>query len=128
MIALILCIVGGIDEADTGKPSDISTGKKYTKIGVIMFLIIYLLLSALVVITMKDVGNAPRGEKRIYFVVLAAIPLLGVRMLWSILAAFANDSTFSIQGGKPLVQLFMAILEEFIIVVMYTLAGLTTSS
>lgn len=128
MIALILCIVGGIDEADTTSHSDVSTGKKYTKIGVVMFLIIYLLLSALVVITMKDVGNAPRGEKRIYFAVLAAIPLLAVRLLWSILAAFANDATFSIEGGKPLVQLFMAILEEFIIVVMYTLAGLTASN
>jgi hypothetical protein len=45
--------------------------------------------------------------------VLAAIPLLAVRILWSILAAFADNSTFSIQGGKPLVQLFMAILEQF---------------
>jgi hypothetical protein len=77
---------------------------------------------------MKDVGNAPRGEKRIYFAVLAAIPLLAVRILWSILAAFADNSTFSIQGGKPLVQLFMAILEEFGIVVMYTLTGLTISN
>ena len=128
MIALILCIVGGTDEADTTNNSDISTGKKYTKIGIVIFLIIYLLLSALVVITMKDVGNAPRGEKRIYFAVLAALPLLAVRLLWSILAAFSDNSTFSIQGGKPLVQLFMAILEEFIIVVMYTLAGLTTSN
>jgi hypothetical protein len=128
MIALILCIVGGIDEADTTNLSDVSTGKKYTKIGVVMFLIIYLLLSTLVIITMKDVGNAPRGEKRIYFAVLAAIPLLAVRLLWSLLAAFKNDSTFSIEGGKPLVQLFMAILEEFVIVVMYTFAGLTVAN
>jgi hypothetical protein len=77
---------------------------------------------------MKDVGSAPRGEKRIYFAVLAAIPLLAVRILWSILAAFADNSTFSIQGGKPLVQLSMAILEEFGIVVMYTLTGLTISN
>jgi hypothetical protein len=128
MIALILCIVGGIDKADTNSLSDVSTGKKYTKIGVVLFLIIYLLLSALVTITMKDFGNAPRGEKRLYFVVLAAIPLLAIRLLWSLLAAFKNDSTFSITGGKPLVQLFMAILEEFIIVVLYTLAGLTIAN
>ena len=127
MIALILCIVGGTDEASIGNPSEISTGKKYTKIGVIIFLVIFLLLSALVIITMKDVGNAPRGEKRLYFAVLAALPLLAVRMLWSILASFSNNSTFSIQSGKPLVQLFMATLEEFGIVVMYTLAGLTIS-
>ncbi|KAG0645459.1 hypothetical protein D0Z07_8608 [Hyphodiscus hymeniophilus] len=128
MIALILAIVGGIDEADTTNHSEVTTGHKYTKIAVIIFLVVYLLLSALVIITMKDVGNAPRGEKRIYFAVLAALPLLAVRLLWSIFAAFSNNSTFSITGGKPLVQLFMAILEEFIIVVMYTLVGLTAGN
>ena len=76
---------------------------------------------------MKDVSNAPRGEKRIYFAVMAAIPLLGVRLLWSLLSAFSNNSDFSIIDGKPLIQLFMAILEEFVIVVMYTLAGLTVA-
>jgi type II secretory pathway component PulF len=126
MIALILCIVGGIDEVNT-KPSEILTGKRYTKFGVIIFLAVYLLLSALIIITMKDVSNAPRGEKRIYFAFLAAIPLLGSRMLFSLLSAFSNSEAFSIRGGKPLVQLFMAILEEFGVVVMYTLAGLTTS-
>lgn len=90
-----------------------------------MFLIIYVLLFSLVVITVKDVGNAPRGEKRIYFAVVAALPLIAVRLLWSILAAFANSSTFSIASPQPYVQLFMAILEELIIVCMYTLAGLT---
>ena len=128
MIALILCIVGGIDEANTTNSSDVSTGRRDTKIGIIIFLIIYLVLLALVIITMKDVGSASRGEKRIYFAVLAALPFLAVRLLWSLLAAFSNNSTFSIEGGKPLVQLFMAILEEFVIVVMYTLAGLTASN
>ena len=124
--ALILCIIGGIDAADD-TPSDLQSGHRDTKIGVMIFLVVYLLLTALVVITMKDVGNAPRGEKRIYFAVLAAIPFLGVRLLWSLLATFANNSDFSVIGGKPLIQLFMAVLEEFVVVVMYTLAGLTVA-
>lgn len=124
MVALILCIVGGIDESDSSS-SEISTGKRDTKIGVIIFLIIYLLLTALAIITMKDFGNAPKGEKRVYFAVLGAIPLLGVRLLWSLLSAFSNNPSFSVTSGKPLVQLFMATLEEFIIVVFYTVAGLT---
>lgn len=73
---------------------------------------------------MKDVGNAPRGEKLIYFAVLGALPLLAVRMLYSILAAFSNNKNFSIFDGKPLIQLFMAIIEEFVIVCFYTLVGL----
>lgn len=127
MIALILCITGGNDEASS-QASDHSTGLKDTKAGVIMFLIIYIILFVLVVITIRDVGNAPRGEKRIYYAVLAALPPLAVRLIWSILAAFSNNSTFSITGGKPIVQLFMAIIEEFAIVTMYTVAGLTTAN
>jgi hypothetical protein len=123
MIALILCIVGGIDESNSN-PSEISTGKKLTKIGVVIFLVMYLLLSALTIITMKDIGNAPKGEKRVYFAVLGAIPLLGVRLLWSLLSSFSNNPSFSITSGKPLVQLFMATVEEFVVVVFYTLAGL----
>lgn len=122
---MILCIVGGLDIADTTNPSDVSTGKKDTKIGVLIFVVMYLLLSVLAIITMKDFGKIPRGEKRVYFAVLAALPLLAVRLLWSVLAAFKNDATFSVLDGKPLVQLFMAIAEEFVVVVMYTLVGLT---
>jgi proteasome assembly chaperone (PAC2) family protein len=55
------------------------------------------------------------------------MPWLAVRVLYSILAVFTNSSTFSITGDYPLVQLFMATVEEFIIVCIYTLAGLTVS-
>lgn len=126
MIALGLAIVGGTDEADTDA-KDISNGKKYMKIAIILFLCIYVLLCALAIFTMKDVGNAPRGEKRIYFAVLGALPLLAVRLLYSTLAAFVNNKDFSIFDGKPLIQLFMATIEEFLIVCLYTLVGLTSN-
>ncbi|KAE9366860.1 hypothetical protein N431DRAFT_417792 [Stipitochalara longipes BDJ] len=120
MIALILCIAGGTDEAS----NEISQGKNLTKIGIAIFAVIYVLLFALSVITMKDVGNAPREEKRIYIVVLIALPLIAVRLLWSILSAFGHSSDFSLQSPKPLIQLFMATIEEFIVVVCYTTVGL----
>lgn len=123
MIALALAIIGGIDEADADA-SDISDGKKYMKIAVLLFTAIYILLSTLTIITMKDVGNAPRGEKHIYFAVVGALPLLAVRILYSILAAFSNNRNFSIFDGEPLIQLFMATVEEFVIVCFYTLVGL----
>lgn len=126
MIALILCVIGGIDESHTSS-SDVSTGKKYTKIGIVIFVFIFLLLVTLTAVTMKDVGNAPRGEKRIYVAVLAAIPLLAVRLLYSILAAFSHDPDFSVTRGKPYIQLFMAVIEEFLIVCFYTGAGLTVA-
>jgi len=120
MIALILCIAGGTDEAG----SEVSEGKNLMKVGIAIFAVIYVLLFALSVITMKDVGNAPREEKRIYIVVLIALPLIAVRLLWSILSAFGHSSDFSLQSPKPLIQLFMATIEEFIVVVCYTTVGL----
>jgi hypothetical protein len=120
MIALILCIAGGIDVAN----NETSKGKNLTKVGIAIFFIIYVLLFALSVITMKDVGHAPREEKRVYSVVLIALPLIAVRLLWSILSAFSNKVDFSLNSPKPLIQLFMATVEEFIVVVCYTTVGL----
>lgn len=124
MIALILCVIGGTDEADSSQ-SEINTGKKLTKIGIVMFVCVYILLTSLVIVTMKDVGNAMRGEKRVYFAVLCALPFIAVRLLWSCLSAFSHDSAFSLTSGKPLIQLFIATIEEFVVVCLYTLAGLT---
>jgi cobalamin biosynthesis protein CobD/CbiB len=62
MVALAPAIFGGINGAESNA-SDISKGKKLMKIAVLMFLAIYLLLFALVVITIKDVVNTLRGEK-----------------------------------------------------------------
>jgi di/tricarboxylate transporter len=123
MIALSLAIFGATDEASS-KASDIPKGKSLMKVAIIMFVMIYLLVFTLVIITMKDFRNAPRGEQRIYLAVLGALPLLAVRLLYSILPAFSNNVDFSIFNGKPLVKLFMAIIEEFIIVCFYTWVGL----
>lgn len=123
VLALILCIVGGVDQADSS-PSEIVTGKKYTKAGVILFLVIYLLLLALAIITAKDVGNGPDSERRVYFAVLVALPFLGERVLWSLLSAFSTNPSFSTTNGNHWVQFGMATLEEFVVVALYTVVGL----
>jgi len=126
MIALILCITGGLDATDPN-PSERASGKSHTRIGVIIFLVVYLVLGALAIITMKDFGRANQSEKRVFLAVLAALPLLAVRILYSILSAFSNNSVFSILGGSAVVRLCMAIIEEFLIVLFYTIAGLVAS-
>ena len=124
IIGLVFCIIGGTDAASTNA-SDAKKGPTFTKVGIVIFLVAYVLLAALLAITARDVENAPRGEKRLYWVVVAAIPFLGVRLLWSLLAVFGHDKEFSITGGNPWVQFGMAVVEEFVIVCMYTISGLT---
>ena len=79
-------------------------------------------------ITAMSLRELPMGEKRIVYAVLAALPLIAVRLLYSLLADFANNSTFNILFGNATVQLCMAIIEEMIVVVFFLVAGLLAPS
>ncbi|KAF4620231.1 hypothetical protein G7Y89_g14590 [Cudoniella acicularis] len=76
VLGLIFCVIGGTDATSTN-PSDAKKGPTFTKIGIVIFLAAYILLTSLLAITARDVGNSPREEKRLYWVVVAAIPFLG---------------------------------------------------
>ena len=65
LIALILSVTGGLDAADSD-PSERADGKKNTRIGVMMFLAVYLALGAISIITMKDFRRADKSEKRVF--------------------------------------------------------------
>lgn len=72
---------------------------------------------------MTESRNVPQGEKRILYAVLSSLPLLAVRLLYSLLADFADNSTFNILKGNATAQLCMAIIEEFIVTCLFLLAG-----
>ena len=93
-----------------------------------MFLLTYLGLLAVAALTLAFVRNLPWGEKRILFAVTASLPFLAVRLLYSILTDFAVSSNFSIFNGNVTVQLCMAIIEEFIVVVIYLIVGMIAPS
>ena len=65
----------------------------------------------------------PQGETRIYLAVLAAVPLLAVRTVYSILADFENNATFAILNGSPYAQLGMAVVEEMIVTIIFIGVG-----
>jgi hypothetical protein len=104
VVGLALCIVGGTNT------SDISKGRTFTKAGLVIFLAAYVLLAALLAVTVRDVGELPRGENRLYWVLVAALPFLGVRLLYSLIALFGHDSRFAIAGGDPWIQFGMAVV------------------
>lgn len=125
-IGLILCIVGGTDEASSN-PSDRKNGPTYFKIGIAIFIIIYILLVTLTIITARDMRRTRYEENRIYTAVVIALPFIAVRMLYSVISVFTNSKTFSAVSGSPVVELCMALAEEFVVVVTYTAAGLLIS-
>ena len=123
MIALIIGIVGGSDLTGSSISAQ-NTGTKLIKAALIIFLVIYICLFVLVAKSMSEIARLPPGEKRVLLALIVALPLLGVRLLFSILAYFSTIPTFSLTRGNVLVRAFMANVEEILIVIGYTLAGL----
>jgi hypothetical protein len=124
-IALILCIVGGTDLA-SAELSDQRWGKSLLKAGIILFVVVYAALFLITILTARDFNHIVPGERRIFIVVLAALPLLGARILFGVLSILLNDQTFAIFGGNIAARVLMAVVEEFLIVIAYTIIGPTT--
>ncbi|KAL2811475.1 hypothetical protein BJX63DRAFT_433322 [Aspergillus granulosus] len=125
LIALILAISGGTDQASSNA-SDHKGGRAETRAAIILFLIIYLVLGFLWIITARDLGLMVPAQKRIYFAMLLALPFMAVRLLYSILGGFVHDPKFSIFDGSVSVRLWMATIEEFVVVFLYTILGIVT--
>lgn len=98
-----------------------------TKAGLIIFVLIYVCLFLLIAKSVGEISVILTGERRILFVLIAALPLLGVRILFSLLAYFSTISTFSPTNGNVLVRAFMSALEEMLVVIAYALAGLAVA-
>ena len=124
LIALILAIIGGSDEASSN-PSDQSSGKSETRAAIILFLLIYIATCILWLVTFRDVSRMDASQKRIFIAVFVALPLIAVRLLYSLISDFGNNSQFSLINGDTTIQIVMATIEEFLVVCMYTLLGLT---
>ncbi|KAJ0417844.1 hypothetical protein BJY00DRAFT_195772 [Aspergillus carlsbadensis] len=125
LVSLILAIAGGTDQ-NSSNPSDQKSGRTEMRAAIILFLILYIALAFLWIITARDVSGMVTTQKRIYFVVFLALPFLAVRMLYSLLGVFGNHPQFSMFGGSVSVRLGMAIVEEFVVVVLYTVLGIFT--
>ncbi|KAL4942031.1 hypothetical protein BDV06DRAFT_222531 [Aspergillus oleicola] len=125
LIALGLAIGGGTNTASSD-PSEQSTGKAETKGAIILFLVMYIALLLLWIITVRDVRKMDGPQKRIYFAVFVALPFLAVRMVYSLMSSFGSDKRFSMIYGDVGVRLGMATIEEFVVVVLYTVLGVVT--
>lgn len=85
-------------------------------------------MAVLALLTCTSLSAIPSGEKRILFGVLLALPFIFVRILYSVLADFVNNSTFRLIDGNPTAQLCMSIVEEMVVAVVYIATGLTADS
>lgn len=94
------------------------------KAGIIIFVCIFVILVVLGAYTATEFGRIPYSEKRLLAAVLIAMPLIAVRIIWSVLAYFTHLEKFNIANGSVVVRGFMSTMEEFLVIIAYTIAGL----
>lgn len=88
-----------------------------------LYLIAFSALVLIVVVTMFKLLNAPNDDKWLVRAVLVALPLILLRITYSIISAFAHNRHFNLITGSVVILVVMAILEEMAVVLIYLLAG-----
>lgn len=125
VIALILCIVGA---TSANTPADI-TNQDTVKAGVVVYLVVFVLLILLMTgAYIARCMTERRGESALLHVVALSLPLLLIRIVNSLLLVFDTqfqNSAAEASTSAVLTALFMARIEEMIVVLLYLYAGLT---
>ena len=118
-IGLILSVVGGTSSFS----SDGSyTPKTISKVAIILSIIAYA-AEVLIAAHTLLLSQAAHSEKAILFSVIAALPFIFVRLLYSVLSVIAHVHTFSIINGSVAAFAIMAVAVEIIVISIYLFAG-----
>ena len=123
LAALVIAIIGGIDEAG----SDQKTGRALMKAACCLFLAIYLALTAITIWSLVNIRWVLATEKKLLQAGALALPFLLVRIIYSVASGFSGPSSpFYFRNVNVYVQAFMQFLMEAIVVCLYIFAGLMT--
>jgi hypothetical protein len=115
-VGLILSIAGGSSSNGLSVPTT-------SKVGIILYILAFAAMVLVCVMSISRLSHVPTAERRICGAVLAAVPLIAVRILYSVLAVFLHNHLFNIYDGSVAVLIAMSVVEEFIVVFIYLFLG-----
>ncbi|KAL1964396.1 hypothetical protein VTN77DRAFT_6954 [Rasamsonia byssochlamydoides] len=122
IVGLILSILG---QTHNTTREGLTQIQSKTKIGVILFIVSWVLLCLLLLTLSGRRSDIESGEHRLLGAVGLSLPFIFVRLLYSILVVFVNNSTFNLVTGNVAVMFIMSVLVEFVVVVVCLGVGLT---
>lgn len=121
-IALILSIVGGTSSISSTGVYAVQTT---SKAGILLYIVCYLALALMALFTLRNTFYLTSGETRIMWAVFVALPLLLVRLIYSLLVTFDHEQRYSLIDGSALIHALMAVVEEMLIILIYLGVGWT---
>jgi hypothetical protein len=119
-VGLILCIVGGASStSSTGAYQPQST----TKAGVVLYIFAFVILVLIAAVIATKLSHAPSDERWLLWAVIIAFPFILVRIIYSLISVFAHNRKFNLITGSVVIHVFMSVLEEMAVVIIYLAVG-----
>jgi hypothetical protein len=121
-VGLVLGIYGGIDSADS---ANLGTNT-LLKASVICFLAAYVAFLGLFLLFLTGLSRIPPNERLLLYGFACCIPFMVVRFMYSVLPTFISSirDNYNALFGNVTIYLFMAVLEEIVIVACYVYIGM----
>ena len=124
IIALVLGIVGGVKAGNDFKDMGAYNPPSESKAAAVVFAACFIGITIATVFTLIWSGRT-RATKSLLTAVTVSLPLLLVRVAYSVASAFADSgSPFNVLSGKVWVLFGMSVIEEILVVVLYESGGL----
>ncbi|RDH39642.1 hypothetical protein BDQ94DRAFT_7323 [Aspergillus welwitschiae] len=121
LAGMVLCIVGSsMSSSLQGITNSIEA-----KVGDVLYVIAWACLCVLLLVVGSKYASIEDGEHRLLLAVGVSVPLLLVRLIYSLLSVFTHNPTFNMFTGNVTVFLVMAVLEEIVIVGICLGVGMT---
>lgn len=119
---LVLGIYGGINSSES---ADLGTND-LLKASVICFLAAYVAFLGLFLLFLTGLSRIPPNERPLLYGFAVCIPFMVVRFMYSVLPTFIPSirDNYNALFGNVTIYLFMAVLEEIVIVACYVYIGM----
>lgn len=126
LVALILAIVGGV-QSSQGNSGDYSTGRSLMKAGSVLFLLVWLALAAIAILTYTRRSYPPGSESKLLLASVCVLPFLLVRVIYTVAVSFSDPgSLFAYPTPSVVVQAVMMFAMEALALCLYMWAGVFT--
>lgn len=125
LVGLILGIVGGINAGNAYTSTGTYVPNSLNKAGTALLIVSYVLTVIATIAVSLSASHAEPGEHRLLFAIAFALPLLLVRLVYSIFSTFAHNKNFNLITGNTTILLCVALLEELAVTICYEAVGLT---
>ncbi|KAI1795401.1 hypothetical protein LXA43DRAFT_40844 [Ganoderma leucocontextum] len=142
-VAIILAIVGGTNISSAKNQNDLNSAATLRHVGAILFAVLYAIIVAITAFCWLNRDQVLKYRRKLLLAIIASLPFLFVRVVFTVLSSFAplpfgfdaaghmvpvvSDSPlkrFSSTSGDWAVYLFMSVVAEYVVVLIYTFAGL----